>query len=91
MDHAAGEVSKGRLYVGGDLADGLAHGCRARHPRLLGGISGYIVGAVQAEVREVMRVVGVQVVDLDEADRGHVCGSAGRGLKGRVVHLHVTS
>ena len=31
------------------------------------------------------------MVDLDEADRGHVSGSVGRSLKGRVVHFHVTS
>ena len=30
-------------------------------------------------------------MDLDESDRGHVSGSAGRGLKGRVVHFHVAS
>ena len=90
MDHAAGEVAKGRLYVGGDLADGLAYGRSARRARPLDGISGQIVGAVQAEVREVMRVVGVQVVDLHEADCGHVSGSAGSRLKGRVVHLHIT-
>ena len=38
----------------------------ARHACPLDGISGQIVGAMQAEVREVVRVVGVQVVDLHE-------------------------
>ena len=90
VDHAARKAQKGSFQVRRHVADGLAN----RRAACL--LRGFTVGAgrvtlrpPQAEMGEVMTVVGVVVVDLDEPDVPHPLHLLPGAFEGGVVHLHV--
>jgi hypothetical protein len=91
VDHRAEDGPEGALGLGRHLghAERLGDGAPPLGARALAQVRRQVVEAEDLELAQVGGVVGVQVVDLDEAQVGHL-GRARLGVAvGRVVPLHV--
>ena len=89
MNHAARNRIEGAEDVRRHVPYRLAFGKSPRGPRPFDNVRGYVVEGARSELAHVQVVVGVEVVDLDEADVVHLGDLRFCHFVCRFVQLHV--